>query len=264
MKFRSVAACAAAAVSAFAAAPVLAQPTAAHVYTLNNTLADANGGPSLVFAGSGDAVLGTSGVTFQGGQGLSLDPSAFASTNVYSIAIDFSFSSWSIDGYNRVLNTNAADSGLYVQGTVVPPTLNYYEGGDHAGGVFDLDVMHHLLFTRDDSGVSIYVDGATAIDTTAFLSSVLGVDPVLFFLDNTIESGGGYVDSICTYDAKLSAGDAEALGSGSCAGTRELTPPQQGAVPEPASWLTMVVGFCLLGAAMRRRRSLGALSISRA
>lgn len=265
MKFRSVAACAAAALSSLTAMPVLAQPAATHVYTLNDTLADANGGPALTFAGpNGSAVLGASGVTFEGGQGLALDSSAFASTNVYSIAMDFSFSSWSVDGYNRVLNTNAADSGLYVQGTVVPPTLNYYEGMDHAGGVFDLDVMHHLLFTRDDSGISIYMDGAAAVDTTAFLSSVLGVNPVLFFLDNTIESGGGYVDSICTYDVKLTAGDAEALGGGSCAGNREVGPPQEGAVPEPASWLTMLAGFGILGVTMRRRRALRPTAVVRA
>lgn len=265
MKFRSAAAYAAAALSSFAALPVLAQPAATHVYTLNNTLADANGGPALGFAGpGGNATLGGAGVTFESGQGLSLDSSAFASSNVYSIALDFSFSSWSVDGYDRVLNTNGADSGLYVQGTVVPPTLNYYEGMNHAGGVFDLNVMHHLVFARDDAGISIYVDGASAVDTNAFLSSVLGSNPVLFFLDNTIESGGGYVDSICTYDVKLSARDAETLGGGSCAANRDLVPPQRGAVPEPASWLMLVAGFGFLGAVMRRGRPLHRLAASRA
>lgn len=256
MKFRGVHACAAMAAAMLSAVPALADPTPTHAYTLNNTLADLNGGPSLSLTGpAGAASLGATGVTFLSGQGLSLASSAFASTDTYSIAMDFSFTSWSVDGYNRVINSNAGDAGLYVEGTTVPPSLNYYEGADHTGGAFDLDTMHHLLFTRDDSGISIYIDGSDVLNTSAFVSSLLGGNPVLFFLDNTVESGGGYVDSICTYDSKLSATDAAAIGGGSCAGPANNPLNSTGSVPEPVSWLSMVGGFGIMGSALRRRRT---------
>ena len=84
-----------------------------HVYTLNNTLADSNGGPSLTANGG---TLSASGYTFAADQGLSLS-SALADGANYSLSLTFSLTDISSGNtYKKLVDFNglADDAGLYV------------------------------------------------------------------------------------------------------------------------------------------------------
>src|SRR6516164_3026293 len=91
-------------------------------YTLDNTLAEANGGPPLVSYGG---TLGNTGYTFGVQQGLSLSGTGIF--DVYSIDIHFYFSdvNASFNGYERILDfkNRTSDSGLYsLNGSLVACT----------------------------------------------------------------------------------------------------------------------------------------------
>ena len=81
-----------------------AQPASAqtHVYTLNNTYADSNGGPSLVPNGStGTGTLSASGYNFTANQGLGLT-NALTNPGNYSISLTFSLTD--ISGYKKLID----------------------------------------------------------------------------------------------------------------------------------------------------------------
>jgi len=130
----------------------------------NNTLAEANGGPSLVSYGG----TLSNGYSFGVNKGLSL--SGTGAFDVYSIDIHFYFDnvSASFNGYQRILDfrNRTSDSGLYnlngslqlfaASGSGDPTALS-------AGHVFTNGTMVDLLVTRDASGVfSAYVNGNLA------------------------------------------------------------------------------------------------------
>ena len=135
----------------------------------NNTLADANGGPSLVSYG------GTlnQGYTFGVLQGLSLSGTGIF--DVYSIDIHFYFDNVnaSFNGYQRILDfkNREFDEGLYSRNG----RLEFFvgccsgpggTGGSSAGPVFPSGQLVDLLVTRSATGVfSAY---ATAILPLAF------------------------------------------------------------------------------------------------
>ena len=91
--------------------PVSAQT---HVYSLNNTYADTNGGPSLTPNGG---TLSASGYTFAANQGLSLSNALGGNGAGYSIDITFSFNDLtSGNTYKKILDFNDLndDAGLYL------------------------------------------------------------------------------------------------------------------------------------------------------
>lgn len=100
---------------ALAASPTLAQT--GHVYNLNGSYADANGGPSLT--GDGGA-LGATGYTFGPNQGLSL----LNATNGSVYHIDLLFQLTDVTGYRKLIDFNdkVNDSGLYI----LNGNLNFY------------------------------------------------------------------------------------------------------------------------------------------
>ena len=59
------------------------------------------------------------------------------------------------------------------------------------------------------------------------------------FATGQFEAAPGFVDYIRVYDTALTAAEVAGLGNGT--------------VPEPASWIMLIAGFGLIGAAMRRR-----------
>jgi hypothetical protein len=216
-------------------------------YDLDNSLASSVGGPSLTL--SGTASLGPTGVTFtnigESHNGLVLADAATAigSGTVYSAELYFQFSD--VTPYDRVLNGNNADRGLYINAGKV----NYYEAGPLFGSTFTANTLHHLVFARDGSGATIYLDGAQSLTIADYASSSL-TGSLRFFIDDAFEEGSGSVDFIRLYDSKLSAGDVATLyNGGTPLGASALT----GSVPEPASWAMLIAGFALAGGAMRRR-----------
>ena len=110
----------AAALLSLASAPSALAQT--HVYTLNNTLADSNGGPSLVPNGStGTGALSASGYTFTANQGLGLS-NALTDPGNYSISLTFSLTD--LLGYKKLIDFKnlVSDNGLYL----LNGQLDYY------------------------------------------------------------------------------------------------------------------------------------------
>src|SRR3954452_23454093 len=97
-----------------AAMPACAS-TLLHDYTLQNSLADNLGGPSLV---SGGGVLSAAGYAFTASHGLSLS-SGLTNTGDYSIALNFEFSN--LSGYRKILDfdNRQLDYGLYTLNTAL-------------------------------------------------------------------------------------------------------------------------------------------------
>jgi len=211
-------------------------------YQLNGSLADANGGAPITNNG---AALGASGLTFDYNEGPTIG--GYAATGVYSIEASFSFSE--IGGYNKILDflNRGSDSGLYVAGGA----LNFY-GAGVSGGAFAADTVNHLVVTRDAANLfKGYLNGVEAISFTDSGSLAVIASDLRFFSDDFAtgqgEASPGFVDYIRTYDTALSAGAvAELYRAGGDVGA---------AVPEPAAWAMMIVGFGGVGAVMRRRRT---------
>jgi hypothetical protein len=176
----------------------------------NNTLADANGGPSLVSYGG----TLSNGYHFGVNEGLSL--SGTGAFDVYSIDIHFYFDnvSASFNGYQRILDfkNRSSDSGLYslngslqlfaASGSGDPTALS-------AGHVFTNGTMADLLVTRDASGLfSTYVNGnlAFSVMDTDGATRFSGPSNIMyFFMDDFVsltnfpdlpEAGTGLVDFI--------------------------------------------------------------------
>jgi hypothetical protein len=175
----------------------------------NNTLAEANGGPSLVSYGG----TLSNGYTFGVQQGLSL--SGTGAFDVYSIDIHFYFNdvNASFNGYERILDfkNRTSDSGLYsLNGSLVLFASSSQPGDPSAGSagrVFTNGTMADLLVTRDASGLfSAYVNGnrAFSVMDTDGATRFSGLDNIMyFFIDDLLtlinyppEAGSGFVDFI--------------------------------------------------------------------
>ena len=95
-------------------------------------------------------------------------------------------------------------------------------------------------------------------------------------MDNLITGDGGdadqFIDAGQGYDVTLGLGRTFTLAAGATGSFTTGTifgsgapqdvqlPPTNGAVPEPATWMMMLLGFGLIGGAVRRRSSHAALA----
>jgi hypothetical protein len=176
----------------------------------NNTLADANGGPSLVSYGG----TLSNGYTFGVQQGLSLSGTGIF--DVYSIDIHFFFNdvNASFNGYERILDfkNRTSDSGLYSHNgglVLFASTGSGDPSAGSAGQVFTNGTMADLLVTRNASGLlSAYVNGNLAFSVMDMdgATGFSGPDNIMyFFIDDfqslmnfptTPEAGAGFVDFI--------------------------------------------------------------------
>ena len=211
-----------------------------HEYSLDGTLADSLGGPSLI---SNGGVLNATDYSFDPNQGLTLS-NALANPAEYSILLDFSFAI--LNGYRRILDfkNRASDSGLYNLSTAVsffPVTSG--------PGVFAPDTPVRLVITRDAATglVNTYIDGSLQISFTDGLNLAVfdaGNTIMHFFIDDLSfpnEASAGRVSEIAIYDTALPAADVAVLGG-----------PGGPVVPEPGSGLLCLsaLAACLGG---RRR-----------
>jgi hypothetical protein len=138
-------------------------------FNLNGSVADSNGGPSLVSHGG---TIGPTGYYFGQNAGLSL--SGTGAFDVYSIDIKFSFDSLtaSTDGYQRILDfkNRTLDEGLYSLGGRVVYFVGCCSGlggtgGSSVGSVLAPGQLADLLVTRSALGIlSVSVNGSLAFE----------------------------------------------------------------------------------------------------
>lgn len=182
-----------------------------HVYTLNNTFADANGGSSLSPDGG---TLSASGYTFGPNQGLTLS-NAINPTN-YSI--DMTFSLTDLGGYRKLVDFKnlTSDNGLYL----LNGSLNFFPIATGPAVVAPNQSVEVLL-TRD---------GATGLVT----GSLNGVQQFSFMDSNNIATFDSPNNVIHFFEDDNATGQREA--SGGTVTRITINPP---AVPEASTTVSL-------------------------
>ena len=172
--------------------PTLAAP--GHVYDLNGSYADANGGPSLTGDGG---TLGATGYTFAPNQGLSVLNAI--NSSVYHI--DLTFQLTDVSGYRKLIDFNdkANDAGLYI----LNGNLNFYPTSTGTTPVA-MNQLTDVVLDRDATGqLTGFVNGVQQFSFAD--TSNLGVfsapnNVIHFFEDDNYsgqrEASGGFVDRI--------------------------------------------------------------------
>ena len=147
--------------AALGLATLLPAAAQSHVYTLNNTFADTNGGSSLT--PDGGTLNPTGGYTFGKNQGLTLSNVL----NGSNYSIDMTFSMTDLGGYKKLLDFNGLvnDAGLYF----LNGNLDFFPiaAGPVTAGV---DQSETVNLTRD--GVTQVVTGSVnGIQQFSFIDS---------------------------------------------------------------------------------------------
>lgn len=215
-------------------------------YEFNGNLASSvAGAPDLIAINPlGTNNFGTGVYNFGGASsppgnqgGLAFDNAAGLISNTsYSIALRFMFNGG--DGaWRRIVDVQnrQSDDGFYVDPS---NSLDIYPvTGSPA--TFTTGIFHDVLLTVDGGVVTAYLDGALQF---AANTNVMNIDNpqnvVNLFVDNVVGGGqnewsSGSIDYVKFYDGIASI---------------------NGAVPEPATWAMMIIGFGFVGAAMRRTK----------
>lgn len=229
-------AAAAVVLSALALAAQAASPS--HVYQLNGSLADQNGGPPLVADGG---TLDATGYSFAPNQGLSLSN---VLGSVYTIDFESSFSS--LNGFRKLVDfkDRGADAGLYN----LNAALNFYPVTTGSVSAFATDTLARVTITRDGAGLFTgYVNGVQQIQFTDSSSRATFSGPAQiahFFEDDGAtgfgEASAGRANYIQIFDSALSAADVATLGA-------------PAPVPEPQTYALMLAGLLLTAGAARAR-----------
>lgn len=210
-------------------------------FELNGSLANSAGTTALLVNNAG-GTLGSTGITFLANSGPTI--TGLTPTSVYTIDMQFRLDA--VTGYRKLVDFSslASDSGFYN----LNGQFSIYPLGNTNGTPtpFAADTDVRLTLSRNAAGdVAGYIN-----DTLLFgasdpnnLSATAILGALNFFIDDTAtgqrEASSGFVDYIRIYDTAITPSQA--------------TPA--GAVPEPASWAMMMVGFGVVGAAMRRRKA---------
>lgn len=167
--------------------------------------------------------------------------------------------------------TNANDVQLFnfvvgANSTVTLRTWSYAGGTNAAGaniarGGFDpilalFDAAGNIINQNDDGGGNVAADSVTGARYDTYLSSVLGAGTytvsVMAYsnfangpnLSNGFSGGGSFTDA--TGNRRDTHWAFDVL---------NVNAAVQGGVPEPATWAMMLVGFGVVGSAMRRRQN---------
>lgn len=239
------------------AAHAVAPPS--HIYEFDSSLSEAAGGPAMT-VGGGSSFSGTGpqgGLRFAANQGPSLT-GGFANGGLYSVEMYFSLDQ--VGMYRRVLDfKDGSDYGLYLN----RGDLEFWHvAGASYNSTYNAGDMIHLVLTRDaDEVFRAYLGGREVFsfdDSSLEAASFTAPGGVAhFFRDDGLEASSGFVDFIRTYDRVLTPGEVGEL----YAGGQPLRSFTASAVPEPDAWALMILGFGVLGSALRgrRRQGLGSL-----
>jgi hypothetical protein len=248
MKVTVAAVVAAAGVNANAATPLLAGNVAS--YELNNTFADQLGGASL--SGNGGVFSGSAipnGLNFGVNEGPTLNAGALTNTNTYSIELIFSLAD--VANYNKIIDfsNRTSDPGLYI----LNGALNFYPSAT-GGSVIQNNEIAQVVLTNSAGLVQGYLDGALQFsfnDTNEYAR--IGTALHFFRDDSSVggEASSGFVDGIRLYNRALTASEIVGLYNG---GNFQRVAASSAAVPEPSTWLMMILGFAAVGFGMRRKQ----------
>ena len=179
------------------------------------------------FDGANIPTANQGGLTFDNSGGL-------ISNNSYSIKLQFKFDAGN-NAWRRIVDVQnrQSDNGFYVD---PGNRLDVFPIGA-GGNVFTTGAYHNVLLVNNAGTVKAYLDGALSFTLgTTVLNINNPANVVNLFLDNVVAGGqgewsSGNIARAQFYDGAFSPG-----------------------VPEPAAWGLMLVGFGLVGGAMRRRR----------
>jgi hypothetical protein len=230
-------------------------------YGFNNTLTSSTPGQTLgLIDPTGRSGFGTDTVfgqqrtvfNFRGtnatGQqsGLTFDTGGLLTANSYSVALTFKFNER--DGqWRRIMDVSnrTSDNGLYADPS---NNLNVFPSSGSAVN-FTSGKYRNVVLTVNGGQTSLFVDGGanfTANNNVMHLTN--GPGRLTFFADNALGGGqgewsSGSIAALRVYNGVLGAAEIAELNK---------VPFVAGAVPEPATWGMMILGFGLVGGAMRR------------
>jgi hypothetical protein len=163
--------------------------------------------------------------------GLTLDPVALGSANfVFSAASMGNIASITIGAGDKYVNSTFTDAFSNLVGVGILKTSQPYDFGiRRQGSVWSLLVNGSPFFLTFGNGVQQF-----------------GTDEVVFSIGLTgrYSDAPGYGTALVS-DFTITTPDVCGI-AGAC--------PTTGNVPEPASWVMLIAGFGLTGAAVRRRR----------
>ena len=208
-------------------------------FELNGSLANSAGTPAALTNNGG--VLGASGITFGINQGPTV--SGLSALSAYTIDMSFSIDSLNgprNNGYVKLIDFSnlSQDPGYYSYNG----EFNAYPLG-YSGAVFTAGAPVRLTVSRDIAGlITAYVNNVqiySQLDTSnSSVTAIDGINPISFFADDTGtnrgEASSGFVNYIRIFDTAIA-------------------PSQASAVPEPATWTMLLLGFGIIGFAMRKR-----------
>ncbi|MDB4913261.1 MAG: hypothetical protein JWM95_905 [Gemmatimonadetes bacterium] len=231
-------------------ASVAQAQTNSWIYHLNNSLAEENGGPSLVANGG---ILSAVGYTFGANQGLELSGIWGSGAASYTIVMHYSLQD--LSGFAKVIdfkNESAScwqfgysDCGFYNGNWTGPGQAVFYPTAHGFNDLYSENTMATTVFSRDGSGtIRVYVNGVKDYTDgdNAHQNAVFTSDIARFFEDGGTKASGGFIDYLAIYDTTFSDSEAEALGE-----TVVTT-------PEPASLVLVASGLVVIGGVARRRR----------
>lgn len=153
--------------------------------------------------------------------------------------------------YNEFVGTGFNDSfALTLTGTNYAGGVNLAQlpGGGGPVTINNVNSTTNSAYYRNNSGTGslnlpIELDGLTTVLTASA---------------NNLVVGSTYSLSFSIQDVGDSNYDSAVFIQAGSVGT--VTPPPAAGVPEPATWATMMLGFGLLGGALRRRRGAAAIA----
>jgi hypothetical protein len=244
-------------------------------YLFNNTLASSvAGAPNLVltdpsgtsgyitdnYGGGTRTVLHIGGANTPPSQqgGLTFNSTGLLTPDSYSVALSFRFEGGT-SAWRRILDVRnrQSDNGFYVDPNNL---IDIFPVAGSAAVPFVTNTYENVVLIVGPSGpnnVHGYIQGVGSFTSTTDEMDIANPDNpgnlINLFLDNVIAGGQGEwsASDIAVanfYNGILSADDVSAFNNnptGTIGG---------GGVPEPATWLMMLVGFAGLGAALRSHR----------